>query len=46
LAILDNADDEDNNTQSSTVGLLQSSQDVFNRTASFDLGLLVQAKRC
>ena len=38
LAILDNGNDEDNNTQSSTVGLLQSSQDVFNRTASFDLG--------
>ena len=38
LVILDNGNDEDNNTQSSTVGLLQSSQDVFNRTASFDLG--------
>ena len=37
LAILDNAGDEDNG-QSSTVGLLQSSQDVFNRIASFDLG--------
>src|SRR6218665_1403159 len=37
LAILDNGDDEGNN-QSSTVGLLQSSQDVFNRIASFVLG--------
>ena len=37
LAILDNSGDEDNG-QSSTVGLLQSSQDVFNRIASFDLG--------
>ena len=37
LAILDNADDEGSG-QTSTVGLLQSSQDVFNRIASFDLG--------
>ena len=37
LAILDNSGDEENG-QSSTVGLLQSSQDVFNRIASFDLG--------
>ncbi|WDF47570.1 carboxypeptidase-like regulatory domain-containing protein [Chryseobacterium sp. KACC 21268] len=37
LAILDNGDDE-GGSQSSTVGLLQSSQDVFNRIASFDLG--------
>lgn len=37
LAILDNSGDEDSG-QSSTVGLLQSSQDVFNRIASFDLG--------
>jgi hypothetical protein len=38
LAILDNGGDDENNSQSSTVGLLQSSQDVFNRTASYDLG--------
>ncbi len=37
LAILDNGDEE-NSSQSSTVGLLQSSQDVFSRIASFDLG--------
>ena len=37
LAILDNGDDE-GGSQTSTVGLLQSSQDVFNRIASFDLG--------
>jgi len=37
LAILDNGDDEGGG-QTSTVGLLQSSQDVFNRIASFDLG--------
>lgn len=37
LAILDNADEEGSG-QTSTVGLLQSSQDVFNRIASFDLG--------
>jgi len=37
LAILDNGDDEGSG-QTSTVGLLQSSQDVFNRIASFDLG--------
>jgi len=41
LAIIDNSgtDDEDSSSgQASTVGLLQSSQDVFNRIASFDLG--------
>jgi hypothetical protein len=41
LAIIDNSgsDDEDGSSgQASTVGLLQSSQDVFNRIASFDLG--------
>lgn len=37
LAILDNDDDEEA-SQTSTVGLLQSSQDVFSRIASFDLG--------
>lgn len=37
LVILDNADEEGSG-QTSTVGLLQSSQDVFNRIASFDLG--------
>ena len=37
LAILDNGDEEGGG-QSSTVGLLQSSQDVFNRIASYDLG--------
>ncbi|HBR11280.1 MAG TPA: peptidase [Chryseobacterium sp.] len=37
LAILDNGDDEGSG-QTSTVGLLQSSQDVFNRVASYDLG--------
>jgi len=37
LAILDNGDEE-NSGQSSTVGLLQSSQDVFSKIASFDLG--------
>lgn len=38
LAVLSSAGDDENTSQSSTVGLLQSSQDVFNRTASFDLG--------
>lgn len=38
LVILDSGSDEDTTNQNSTVGLLQSSQDVFNRTASFDLG--------
>lgn len=38
LAIIDNSGGEENSSQSSTVGLLQSSQDVFNRIASFDLG--------
>ena len=37
LAILDNGDDEGSG-QTSTVGLLQSSQNVFNRIASYDLG--------
>lgn len=38
LAIIENSGDEENTSQSSTVGLLQSSQDVFSRIASFDLG--------
>lgn len=38
LTILNNTGDDENVSQTSTVGLLQSSQDVFNRTASFDLG--------
>lgn len=39
LVILDsNSDDNDNSSQGATVGLLQSSQDVFSRIASFDLG--------
>lgn len=39
LAIIDNDDDSDESSnQVSTVGLLQSSQDVFNRIAAFDLG--------
>ena len=38
LTILNNTGDDENTSQTSTVGLLQSSQDVFNRTASFDLG--------
>ena len=37
LAIIDSDEDEDSG-QASTVGLLQSSQDVFSRIASFDLG--------
>ena len=39
LAIIDTDDDSDeSSSQVSTVGLLQSSQDVFNRIAAFDLG--------
>lgn len=38
LAIIENSGDEENSSQSSTVGLLQSSQDVFSRIAAFDLG--------
>ena len=38
LVMLNNSGDDENSSQTSTVGLLQSSQDVFNRTASFDLG--------
>ncbi len=40
LVIIDNSssDDEEGGGQTSTVGLLQSSQDVFSKIASFDLG--------
>lgn len=39
LAIIDSDNDGDNsNNQTSTIGLLQSSQDVFSRIAAFDLG--------
>lgn len=39
LAIIDSDDESDESSnQVSTVGLLQSSQDVFNRIAAFDLG--------
>jgi len=38
LAIIESENDEDNGNQASTVGLLQSSQDVFSRIAAFDLG--------
>ena len=38
LIILDNSGAEENSSQSSTVGLLTSSQDVFSRIAAYDLG--------
>jgi hypothetical protein len=38
LAIIETSGDEENSSQSTTVGLLQSSQDVFSRIAAFDLG--------
>ncbi|WP_420911825.1 carboxypeptidase-like regulatory domain-containing protein [Chryseobacterium angstadtii] len=39
LAIIDTDDDDSNSSgQASTVGLLQSSMDVFSRIAAFDLG--------
>ncbi len=38
LAIIENSGDEENSSQTSTVGLLQSSQDVFSRIAAYDLG--------
>lgn len=38
IVILDNNSGEEDNSQSSTVGLLTSSQDVFSRIAAFDLG--------
>ena len=38
LTFIENTGDEENSSQSSTVGLLQSSQDIFSRLAAFDLG--------
>jgi hypothetical protein len=38
LAIIENTGDEENSSQGTTVGLLQSSQDVFSRIAAYDLG--------
>ena len=38
LAVIENNGSEENSSQSTTVGLLQSSQDVFSRIAAFDLG--------
>lgn len=38
LAIIESSGDEENSSQGTTVGLLQSSQDVFSRIAAFDLG--------
>lgn len=38
LAIIESSGDEENTSQSTTVGLLQSSQDVFSRIAAYDLG--------
>lgn len=38
ITILENSGDEENSSQSSTVGLLTSSQDVFSRIAAYDLG--------
>ena len=38
LTIIENSGEEENTSQSTTVGLLQSSQDVFSRIAAFDLG--------
>ena len=38
LAIIESSGDEENTSQGTTVGLLQSSQDVFSRIAAFDLG--------
>lgn len=38
LTFIENSGDEENSSQSSTVGLLQSSQDIFSRLAAFDLG--------
>lgn len=39
FTILDSDNDDDENSLQSTVGLLQSSQDVFNRIAGYDLGV-------
>lgn len=38
LAIIESTGDEEDASQGSTIGLLQSSQDVFSRIAAFDLG--------
>lgn len=38
LAIIESTGDEENSSQGTTVGLLQSSQDVFSRIAAYDLG--------
>lgn len=38
LVIIDSDGDDESDNQISTVGLLQSSQDVFNRVSAFDLG--------
>lgn len=38
LTVIENNGDDENSSQSSTVGLLQSSTDIFSRLASFDLG--------
>jgi hypothetical protein len=38
LAIIDVNNDDDGNNQTSTVGLLQSSMDIFSRISAFDLG--------
>ncbi|MBW8521880.1 carboxypeptidase regulatory-like domain-containing protein [Chryseobacterium chendengshani] len=38
LAIIDSNDDDEDSSQASTVGLLQSSMDVYSRIAAFDLG--------
>ena len=38
LAIIESSGDEENTSQGTTIGLLQSSQDVFSRIAAYDLG--------
>ncbi len=38
LTLLDNNNGDDENSGQSTVGLLQSSRDIFNRIAGYDLG--------
>ncbi len=38
LAIIESSGDEENASQGTTIGLLQSSQDVFSRIAAYDLG--------
>lgn len=39
ITMLDSNGDEEDNSAQSTVGLLQSSRDVFNRIAGYDLGV-------